>query len=456
MNAKPRIFRPLIFPRVKLAAMIAAACGLTACNNDNPGDMANERLAITNNLITLDQRVSYTEQLLEIDTAGAGLPRPAAARVANSKTNGTIQFLSAPLKAGNLAKNASLPLRLVAEVEPPVVEGEVVQATAVSMVKKDTVVVSYNMRGAPRLGAIDLFRYKKGSSPRLLSSVTFNDTDINSVSVDDKYVYASGATDSPDFTFPAVLEKIKVKKGKWLILSDNNRVQLSSYAGTSAERAGDIIFATSGDGGELAAFNRSKKSFEKLTGFSLDDARWVSWDEKGDRVLVAQGTPGRISVFDENLQADGSLLLLNTFPFPGANVAESKSTVEAAGNKAFIAAGPEGVQIMCLTDGQILGNVPIPDAASLGLDPSVVVTNSVTIDDDLMFISNGEAGVYVAQASRKFKDTGCSEPMSITMLGKLRFGNLQSANHVAYKGKYLIVAAGLGGIKVVRVEVDDD
>jgi hypothetical protein len=43
------------------------------------------------------------------------------------------------------------------------------------------------------------------------------------------------------------------------------------------------------------------------------------------------------------------------------------------------------------------------------------------------------------------------------MRGKLRFGNLQSVNHVAYSAGgpgnpgLLIVAAGLGGLKIVQV-----
>jgi len=37
------------------------------------------------------------------------------------------------------------------------------------------------------------------------------------------------------------------------------------------------------------------------------------------------------------------------------------------------------------------------------------------------------------------------------MRGKLRFGNLQSVNHVALQSGLLIVTAGLGGLKIVQV-----
>ncbi|UCG72544.1 MAG: hypothetical protein JSV45_15070 [Chromatiales bacterium] len=82
----------------------------------------------------------------------------------------------------------------------------------------------------------------------------------------------------------------------------------------------------------------------------------------------------------------------------------------------------------------------------------MVVSNAVTVDRDLMFISNREAGVYVAQADADFGSTACNAPQQITMLGHLQFDNLQSANHVAYKGDCLFVAAGLGGVKIVEVE----
>jgi hypothetical protein len=187
--------------------------------------------------------------------------------------------------------------------------------------------------------------------------------------------------------------------------------------------------------------------------YPLDDARWVAHDAEGGRIVVMQGTPGRISVFQEGDFVDGSMTLLNTFSFPGADIPESKSSVEIVGGKAFIAAGTAGVQVVCLENGDIVGSVAVPDAAALQLDPSAVVTNAVTVDEDLMFISNGEAGVYVAQGAADFATTPCAAPQNITMLGHLRFDDLESVNHVDYENKRLLIAAGLGGLKIVRINV---
>ncbi|MDJ0928756.1 MAG: hypothetical protein QNJ73_14050 [Gammaproteobacteria bacterium] len=400
-----------------------------------PGDMANDRVSITNNDFSLDTRVVYTDEDVPIDadpgTTSVGFQRQ-----------------------GPITLNAtSIELRLVREIDPPIVNGEVVQATSISMGRGDRAVVSYNMIGAPRLGAVDYFTRLVWKNPRLNSSVIFKDSDISAVTTDGRWVYAAEATNDPAFPFPSVLERFRIKSNK-LILQDNLRVPLTSFAATSAMIADDEIYATSGNTGEVFAFEED--DLTPLGQFPLHDARWVAWDEEGDRIVVAQGTPGQISVFAASQFPGGSMNLLNTFPFPGANVPESKSTVEVVGGKAFIAAGPDGVQIVCLDDGQIVGSVPRPDPASLGLDPSVVVTNAVTVDRDLMFISNGEAGVYVAQGAERFKNSPCSAPQNITMLGKLRFDDLQSVNHVAFKRYYLFIAAGLGGVKVVRVITDDE
>ena len=427
----------------RLTGILTACFIITACDNaDVPvlPDEANDRVSITNNLNALGARVSYTSDNIVIDNQ-----TPAALKLPSAETPATSSLPS----AGKRRPRTSF--KLVSQVKPPTVDGQLVQATSVTLTKKGAAVISYNMRGAARLGAVDWINRSSDDHPRLTSGIIFADSDINAVNSDGHYVYTAVATNSVDYPFPAVMERMKIKY-RSTTLQDNVRAPLTSFAATSVLPVEDVVYATSGDQGGIYAFNA--KTLEPLGEFPLHDARWVAEDEDNGRLVVVQGTPGVLSVFEEGAFPGGSMNLLNTFSFPGANIAESKSTVEVVGGKAFIAAGPEGVQIMCLDDGSIIGTVPRPDPASLGLDPSVVVTNAVSVDDDLMFISNGEAGIYVARGSSDFDKNNCAT-QNITMLGKMRFGNLQSANHVAYKSHYLYVAAGLGGVKVVRVKIGD-
>ena len=182
---------------------------------------------------------------------------------------------------------------------------------------------------------------------------------------------------------------------------------------------------------------------EPLGHIELPDARWV--DIEGDNVVVVQGTPGRVSVLDKT-----KLTLADAFTFDGADIPESKSTVQVIGGRAFIAAGTGGAQVVDLKTGEVLARVPMPVVD--GLDPASTVTNAISADGGLVFISNGEAGVYVAQAPKSFKKTDSNEPLELALLGKLEFQNLQSVNHVEYRGNVLFVAAGLGGLKIVKVE----
>jgi outer membrane protein assembly factor BamB len=427
--------------RATLLPLLTAVSALVGCYDQAPvpGDAENDRLRITNDELVLERRVDYPDEDVPID-APAGSP----AVVVSPEGASAPASASAPALAPR-----SLTLKLATAAEPPVVNGTTLQATSVWQESGNRAIVSYAVAGAPALGGLDVFQVVGNGPPRLRSSVSVLDGDVFSVTMDANYLYAGQASLDPSLPSPAVLERLALDGNKVLLLA-GARTTLESFAVTSTASNGRVVYATSGDAGGVYALDPS--TFELLGSYPLDNARWVTLDPSGARVVVAQGQPGRLSVFREGSFPGGSMELLSTAAFPGANVAESKTTVEVLGGKAFVAAGPEGVQIVCLADGQVIGSVPRPDPASVGLDPSVVVTNAVTVQDDLMFISNGEAGVYAAAGEDSFATDDCTPP-SISMLGRLRFADLQSANHVAFLGDELYVAAGLGGIKIVDVTI---
>ena len=411
---------------VSALTFVQLSCGETVAPVDEPGNQSNDRISITNDEMQLNGRVRY------LDAAVPIIPAAAPAMAASGRATSPPRAFS---------------LRLRAEVLPPAIDGQVLQATAIAM-RGDRATVSYNMRGAQYLGGIDVFNISDKSRPKLRSEALFNDTDVNSVAIDGGNAYVATATGDPAYAYPAVLEVIPMRTGK-LVLDGNQRTPLTSFAATSVAIPAATIYATSGNTGALTAIDQGTMT---ITGsIDLFDARWVDVAD-GKVVVVQGGTPGtpgtqaQISVYDEQ-----TLQLLGQYGFIGADIPESKSTVEVVGGKAFIAAGTGGVQILSVKTGAVVGSVPLPDAAALGLDPSVVVTNAVAVDDDLLFISNGEAGVYVAQGSQPFDQTGSEQQQQITLLGRLQFDNLQSVNHVAFKNNYLIIASGLGGLKTVEV-----
>ena len=342
---------------------------------DEPGNQANDRITIINEDDELTGRVQYRDQDVPI---GAMTGSAAMASAAQPHRD-----------------TPTFSMRYVASVLPPLMDGELLQATSIA-IKGSRATVSYNMMGARYRGAIDIFDISNKSRPKLRSQALFNDTDINSVSIIEGNLYAAESTGDPTFAHPAGLELLKLQYDK-LVLEGNQRLPLTSYAGTGVFATETTIYTTSGDNGALSIIDEHTMAMH--TAIDMHDARWV--DAAEGKVVVVQGTPGQISVYDEE-----SMSLLGTYPFTGAGIPGSKSTVQVVGGKAFIAAGDGGVQILSVNTGAVVGSVPLPDAIARHLDPAIVVTNAVAVDGDLLFISMGGRGCTLPRAAGILKTPG--------------------------------------------------
>lgn len=391
--------------------------GIIGCNKSSGPteapvipDQTNGRVTIINDEAKLAARVTINDEPVPIDTA-------------MYKASGAAAFS----------------LKLAATISPPVVGGQTLQATSV-VLDGNFAYASYNMQGSTYIGAIDIIQVKGAKNATLRSEATFTDTDVSSLCYANGKMYLAEATGNTAFAAPAVVEAITISGGK-MDLAKNFRRALSSYAATAVSAAGGKVFVTTGNTGGLYTLTQNDTlSVEKFD--ALDDARWV--DNDGTYVVVAQGTPGRFSVFQQSTMA-----FLKTVSFSGATIPESKSTVRLIGGKALVAAGDGGVQLVDVASGTVVGS--IPRTVVRGLDSSVTVTNAVDAADKYVYISNGEGGVYVALASVNLSNITGTSPITFKMLGKLQFANLQSVNHVSYDGSLLAVAAGLGGVKFVTV-----
>jgi hypothetical protein len=175
----------------------------------------------------------------------------------------------------------------------------------------------------------------------------------------------------------------------------------------------------------------------------LADVRWVDYHQSSSTLAAVLGG-GRLFVITPATGPQGT-----AYTFTGTGIPESKSTVQVIGGKALVAAGDGGVKLINISNGNLVGSISRTIVA--GLDPSLSVTNAVSASGRHVYISNGEAGVYVAQASRPLEDNSGNSAITLTVLGKLRFANQQSVNHVAFDGSTLVIASGLGGVKVVTV-----
>jgi hypothetical protein len=405
--------------------MIVVSCSSSTSSDDQDLNVVNDQYTIINNQDELDARMEvFDNQIeLEIDTT----------------------------LGDNLAKKKykadRFRLLYIAQLLPPVIDGEQVQATMIYNDGSSQAFVSYNMRGAPYIGSVDLMQSSWFGILRLRSSIQFNDTDVNAVIADENQIFTAVATSDEAYTGGGSASVIQsyAFNGNQFRDAAPNFAPLQSFAANSVFKDDEAVYVTTGNTGGLSIYNEDLSELQQY--IEIAEARWVTAD--ANRIYVLAG--------DTDGDQQGTLYLIDKstyqisseFAFPGAYTPEAKNTVEVIGNLAFIAAGKEGVQIMNLSDGSIEDSIPIPDAAELGLSDDVVTTNSVTVEDELIFISNGEAGVYVAANDLNFIDLGIQDALDINVLGRIQFPDLQSANHVILRGGVFNVAAGLGGTKTV-------
>lgn len=351
-----------------------------------------------------------------------------------------------PIESTAFSTQQSIPiseqikLTLVAEIDAPVVEGVTIQANAVAL-RGDYAMVSYNVQGDMYRGGFEVIDVSDPFNPKLTSQALFRDADVNSVSFDENNVYIAQGGEEPSVApRTAYVSKLQLNGGQ-LALSQTQRTGLRGFTATNMLAVEDQLFVSSGDNAGLTVLDSASNAEKKY--IDLHDARWVAHED--GTVAVVQGTPGKLSLIDsENLEVNAS------YDVEGMNIPESKSTVQLRGGKAFIAAGTAGVQVLNTENGERVGQLPQPILPDLPAEKTV--TNAVSLDYDLAFMSNGEAGIYVAQGEQAFDATESDEQQVLNLLGKLRFGEKLSANHMVYRDNVLIVASGLGGVKILTVE----
>lgn len=340
------------------------------------------------------------------------------------------------IEVGDNTKSAAhkkFKLKHIADVKSPKLKNVSLRATHISM-NGDYAFVSYNHEGPTYLGGLDVIDLKNPKKPKLVSSAIFEDTDVSTVFFDPgtSKLYLATATSDETYSSPSVLEEV--------ILNGNNeptqvssRVDVPSYVATDAKVMDNKVLITSGNTGGLSILNQEDLSEIKF--MDLEDARAVEYTSS--YIIVMQGTPARLNYYHRN-----DLRLLGSFAFDGATIPEAKSAFCIENSKVYMGAGDKGVIISDIFSDNVVETIPPPEES--GVDQEGIQSNSVTIENGLIFIANGEAGVHVAEYDYNSN--------TATVLGRTQFGKKESANYVVVKNKWLFIARGAWGIQIVQVE----
>ena len=326
-----------------------------------------------------------------------------------------------PVEGG--ASTPGYALTVVAEVAPPGAAGGALEATAIAF-DGARAFVSYGTPGPVERGAVDVFELAGDGYLRLTSRTMIEDSDVNAVAASGDRLWLAGSTAAAGGS-RGMLEGVTLRDGT-PSLEDRVHVDLGVGAVWSIAIGADRVFAI-GD--------HAVHALDPATGHVARVARSEprSVAASNDALVLVRGLPAELEVMRGHD--------LGTIATYSLGCQEAPTSVEVHGDKAFISAGTHGVVIMDLNSGRQLAHLPPAGAGR---------TAAISIDDDLMFIANGEAGVSFVAAQAPFAASSTADA-SLSELGRLALPGAGPIDRVGFHDGYLFVARS-GGVQVVRVE----
>lgn len=394
----------------------------TAAQQSLPPALQAQSVAVNNDAAALASRIRLVQ-------------RPLFVR-ANDRTRNEVVD---PGKAGV----GAVRLTLVGEIDPPTVDGFVVQANDIDILG-DRAVVAYNFAGDVFKGAVQLIDFSHPDRPQMLSEVLYSDADVNAVALEGTHLYVGLASGDPTLATPALVTELSLA-GLGLERS-TLWTSLPSWAVTDLAVQGNQLVASVG--ADLGGVALLERNLLRMTRFAeLPDARGVTVDA-GQTVLAVSGTDAYVCTY-----LTPGLDLQSRVEVTGYRTAYAKGTIEMTGRYCFLGAGEGGFQVRD-TAGALLAALNGGDFSAERAD--LVVANAATAANRLGFVAAGALGVQVVSLGRYSEvdetTAGAGDGGDLWVLGELDFEASVSSNMVKAKNDLLVVAAGLGGVKLVKMQ----
>jgi hypothetical protein len=326
----------------------------------------------------------------------------------------------------------------ISRIRPTTVNNHTVQANDI-LISGNTSYVAYNTAGEIFDGAIQVIQ-KYGKKIFLQYEIQFEDMDIICLSKHGNELVFGGMANPDVFDGKrSFIGKIDLRKPKSSKIVESF-VFLSSYAATGVTEKKNQYYVSLGAlSGGIKILDDNMEPVEgtlETPDILADDIRDIEAYDSGVIVLVgttdSDATTGRLLIIKEDV-------ITKEIPITDFDSPEAKATIEVNDNYAYLGLSAKGFQVCDLTTEEILFTFNNPD------DSPLHVTNSISYHGNLIFSANGEYGFRVLHYT--------PSQTSANIVGYYNFSGLTdeneqnySANHIAYKSKYLNVASGAGGV----------
>lgn len=341
---------------------------------------------------------------------------------------GVISLIDPTAPGGRIMESSSeLPLILISQVPGPEYEGQRLRATHVD-IDGDYAYVGYNLEGDRYLGAVEIFNISDAYKPSIVSQAIFTDAEVSSLEYSNGTLFLAMAVDvdgSQDVSSPANLATVAVSEGRFA--SGFSFTSVPGFVATDVARTANATAITSGRDGILGLVDNAGTLIKEVT---MPDLRSVAF---GDNRLAALTGAGKASILNpDNLETIFNIPIAPT-------TLDSKRTIAINSGRIYIAEGASGAGIYNLDNGAPLAKLPIPINPD-DTDPEDVVTNAVSVDNSLLFMANGAAGVSI---------TDVTSTEEIKSLGIIDLDG--SSNFVRNEENFVFVATGTGGLQILKI-----
>ncbi|PCJ94866.1 MAG: hypothetical protein COA50_10815 [Flavobacteriaceae bacterium] len=336
-------------------------------------------------------------------------------------------------KSGDEELAGDYPLTLVAQVDPPTFSGGENLTASHVHVLGDYAYVSYNTVESGYAGGVDIINVSDPTNPRVTSRLYYSNADINALKYENGYVYAVGGVDaelSVRATSNSFLAKIPVSNGRM----DTGNISYGFHQGfvsTDVETTATTILVTSGKDGSLTVYNKS--DLEILEEIPFADLRSVAI--QGDKIALLDGSKG-VSILNQNFDIIREIPIDTDFGI-------AKRTVDFSGNKIIVSEGLKGAGVYDYTTGTFIEYVPIlvnPE----GVASSDIVTNAVAVNENVILMANGGAGLCLSEEQNDNTD----------LVGIVELEG--SINYVETLGDYVFAASGKEGLQIIKLNRPDE
>ncbi len=341
--------------------------------NDAPEINPDVRLHISNDDASLSTRVNMVNQRINMVNNSQGGTRGEAA-------NNSVDFIAPEFE-------------LMAEIESPNINGEVLSATHVA-IEGNYAFVSYHIAEDPYGGGFDVIDLSNPSNIRITSQALYTDSDFNALTVDNEEtlsegvqrVYLAGANGKG-----ALVEKIDIQDG--MIIANNDSLPLQGFNANGIVRTKHMLYVTvggrDGTGGLRAVDMRSGPKFFTINEQeNFSDAKDVAVegpDINDDMVVLRGGSSAGIYTYEVDANGIESKRRYNIDPI---DILDGKNTILIDGDYVYTALSDQGIKIY---DNDDLDDGPAFHITSEQMGGGL--SNAVAVDENHVYVANGLTGL---------------------------------------------------------------